>query len=245
MSYDPLLSIATAALEVFAAIWVLQSPGRKHILRTTAAILFFLAGYQFIEAILCTGLLPNAGSTLPRLAFIVVAWLPPTGLLLVAHLFPTRTGSVYRYAFAMYLFCLALVIAIALERTFASISVCMIVFARYTNPTPLFGLYGIFYQSGLLGMLLLSAYGVTVCDDRHQRLLLGQVLLGSLAFIFPALVTVAVIPIADQALPSIMCHFALFLALFLVRLVVIERKQAVNSDFASALPETLNASHAG
>lgn len=236
MDYNPLLSIGTATLEIGAAVWALRGPGRKPILRATAGILLFLAGYQLIEALLCTGILPLTGSLLPRLAFIVVAWLPPTGLLLVAHLYPTRTLTVYRFAYGMFLFCLALVVGIALERSFVTASVCLIVFARYTNPTPLYGLYGLFYQAGLMSMLLLSAYGVTVCDDRRQRLLLGQVLLGSLAFIFPSLVTIAVIPVADNALPSIMCRFALLLAVFLVRLVVIERRGALEPGIETPLP---------
>ncbi|MBM3151446.1 MAG: hypothetical protein FJZ96_04455 [Chloroflexi bacterium] len=240
--YNPILSIATATLEIAAAGWAFHGPGRKPVVRTAAAILLFLAGYQVVEAILCTGLLNDSGSLLPRLAFMVVAWLPPTGLLLVARLYPTQTRNIHRFAYAMYLFCLALVIGIAIEPTFVTASVCLVVFARYANPTPLYGLYGIFYQSGLMSMLLLSAYGVTVCDDRRQRLLLGQVLLGSIAFVFPALVTVAVIPVADQALPSIMCHYALLLALFLVRLIVIERKTSLEQRFGDQLPvETMQA----
>mgnify|MGYP001102408077 FL=1 len=224
MDYSPVLSYCTAALEICAAIWVWRGPGRKFILRTVSAILLFLAAYQVIEATLCTGLLNVSGSFLSRLAFITVAWLPPTGLLLVAHLYPSQGRSLHRFSSFMYLLCLGLVIGITLQPTFVTTSVCLVVFARYTNPTPLYGLYSIFYQLGLFSMLVLSSYGVTICDDRHQRLLLGQVLLGSLAFIFPSLVTVSVIPIADNALPSIMCHFALFLALFLVRLVLIERR---------------------
>jgi hypothetical protein len=136
----------------------------------------------------------------------------------------------------MYLFCAVLAAGIAIQKTFVSESVCMIVFAQYTNPTPLYRLYGIFYQSGLFSMLLLSAYGVTVCDDHRQRLLLGQVLLGSIAFIFPALVAVAVLPIAKDALPSIMCHFALLLALFLVRLLTIERRTALEPAAENPIP---------
>jgi hypothetical protein len=126
----------------------------------------------------------------------------------------------------MFTFCGLLVAIIAADKTFVTATVCEIVFARYTNPTPLYQTYGIFYQCGLMSMLLISAYGVTICNDDHQRLLLGQVLLGSIAFIFPALVSVAVIPMADNALPSIMCHFASLLALFLSRLIWLERRMA-------------------
>jgi len=224
MEYNPLLSVLTAAVEIGGAVWALNGPGRKPLIRTTASILLFLAGYQIVEAVFCTGLLPFTGSLLPRLAFIVVAWLPPMGLLLVAQLFPTSSRAPYWFAEFMFLCCAVLVGRIATSPGFVTESVCMVVFARYTNPTPLYQTYGLFYQTGLMSMLLLSAYGVTICDDRRQRLLLGQVQLGSLAFIIPALVTVSILPIAENALPSILCHFALLLALFLLRLVAIERK---------------------
>jgi hypothetical protein len=236
MDYSPLLSTATALFEIAAAVWVLRGYGRRPILRTTAGILLFLAGYQIIEALLCSGWLPVGGSVLPRLAFMVVAWLPPTGLLLVAQLYPSRSRILHHFAIAMYIFCLVLVTCIALQPSFVAASVCLIVFARYTNPTALYGFYGIFYQFGLMSMLALSAYGVTICDDPRQRRLLGQVLLGSLAFILPSLVTVSVIPVAENALPSILCHFALFMALFLVRLVVIERRWEQEPSCEDALP---------
>ncbi|MEW6092436.1 MAG: hypothetical protein AB1531_00580 [Chloroflexota bacterium] len=239
MDYNPILSLTTATLEIGAAVWAIRGPGRKPIVRTVAAILFFLAGYQIVEAVLCTGLLPLTGPLLPRLAFIVVAWLPPTGLLLVARLYPTQRRTLHWYAYGMYLFCAALVLGIATDSRFVSATVCEIVFARYTNPTALYQTYGLFYQSGLMAMLLLSAYGVTVCDDGRQRLLLGQVLLGSIAFIFPSLVTVAVIPVAEKALPSIMCHFALLLAAFLVRLAAIERKTSLVPELGDIPIETL------
>lgn len=224
MDYNPLLAIATATLEIGAGIWVLRGPGRKPIVHATAAILFLLAGYQVIEAVLCMGLLPLSDSFLGRLAFIVVTWLPPTGLLLLARLYPTQKPYLYWLTYGMYLFGAALVLGIATDPQFVTTSVCLIVFARYTNPTPLYHTYGVFYQSGLLAILVFSALGTISAENGRQRLLLGQLLLGSIAFIFPSLVTVSAFPIAEGALPSIMCHFALLLALFLIRLAAIERQ---------------------
>ncbi|HEY5270320.1 MAG TPA: hypothetical protein VII97_08285, partial [Anaerolineales bacterium] len=153
-----------------------------------------------------------------------------------------KTRTLYYFAYAMFTFCGVLVVSIAVDKVFVTATVCEIVFARYSNPTPLYQTYGIFYQSGLMSMLLLSAYGVTICKDDHQRLLLGQVLLGSIAFIFPALATVAVLPIADNALPSIMCRFAILLALFLIRLVSIERKWTLEPGMETPVPvETMQA----
>jgi hypothetical protein len=236
MDYNPILSIATATLEIGAGTWALRGPGRRPIVRAAAAILFLLAGYQIVEAVFCAGLLPAVSNFLPRLAFIVVAWLPPTGLLLAARLYPTKKRFLHLYAYGMYLFCAALVLGIATDERFVTFTVCEIVFARYTNPTALYQTYGLFYQSGLMGLLAITAWGVTVCDDRRQRLLLGQLMLGSMAFIFPSLVAVAVLPVAEKALPSIMCHFALLLAAFLARLVVVERKTVLESESETPIP---------
>lgn len=246
MDYNPILSIVTATLEIGAGTWALRGPGRRPIVRAAAAILFLLAGYQIVEAVFCTGLLTAVNSFLPRLAFIVVAWLPPTGLLLAARLYPGHKRALHWYAYGMYLFCAALVLGIATDPHFVTTSVCMIVFARYTNPTALYQTYGLFYQTGLMGLLAVSAWGVTISDDRRQRLLLGQLMLGSIAFIFPSLVTVAVVPVAENALPSIMCHFALLLAAFLVRLVVIERRSVFEPSTDTPLPvETMTTGAAG
>ena len=234
MNYNPILSIGTATLEVGAAIWALRGPGRRPLIHTVSAILFFLAGYQVIEAIFCTGS-PVTLGFLPKLAFIVVAWLPPTGLLLVARLYPTGKRALHYFAYAMYVFCGVLVAGIAVDKAFVTATVCEIVFATYTNPTPLYYTYGLFYQSGLMSMLFISAYGVTICKDDHQRLLLGQVLLGSIAFIFPALAAGSVLPIAANSLPSVMCHLALLLAIFLTRLVWIERKATVGENAGQVL----------
>lgn len=75
-----------------------------------------------------------------------------------------------------------------------------------------------------MSMLLLSAYGVINSKDDLQRKLLGQILLGSMAFIIPAMITVIVVPATNGALPSIMCHYALLLAIFISRLVYLEHK---------------------
>jgi hypothetical protein len=78
MQYSPVLAMVTAAFEIGAAVWVLRGPGRKAVLRTTAAILFFLAGYQVVEVAICS-LAPGYGF-LPRLAFTVVTCVGATSL---------------------------------------------------------------------------------------------------------------------------------------------------------------------
>ncbi|MCD4796739.1 MAG: hypothetical protein K8R49_06175 [Candidatus Cloacimonetes bacterium] len=222
MNYSPILSIITALFEISAAVWALMGAGRKKIIYTSSAILFLLAAYQILEVVICTEL--QSSIFFSRLAFIVIAWLPPAGILLIALLFPTKKKAVYWFTGLMFVFALLISIWLFIDKSFVTGSVCSIIFARYSNPMPQYIIYAGFYHLGMMGMLFLSAHGVMICKDQNQRLLLGQMLMGSLTFIVPSLITVIAVPPVRGALPSVMCHYALLLAIFITRLLYLERR---------------------
>ena len=224
MDYSPGLAIATALFEIAVAVWALRGPGIRSIIRTTAGILALLAAYQIIEVSICAN--SAAAGFLPRLAFIAVTWLPPLALLLIAKLQRPRSRMAYGNAYSMLAAAIGIVIWIALDRGFVSSSVCSVLFAHYTNPMPRFMVYSGFYWLGLLGMIVHSGYGVKTCQDPHRRRLLFQVFAGTLAFVLPSLVLSRYMPPAEGSLPSVMCHFTLICALFLTRLVYLERQPA-------------------
>jgi len=228
MDYSPGLAIATACFEISVAVWALRGPGERSIIRTTGAILLLLATYQIIEVSICSNV--SAAGFLPQLAFIAVTWLPPLGLVLIANLYRPRSRMLYRNAYSMLAVAIGIVVWIALDRGFVSVSVCTAVFARYTSAAPRFMLYSGFYWLGLLGMILFSGYGVKTCGDCHRRRLLFQVFVGTLAFVVPSLLASYFAPPARGALPSVMCHFALLFAIFLTRLVYLERQPAKEEE---------------
>jgi len=221
VAYSPALAAVTAAFEVGAAIWVLRGSGRRAVLRTAAGILVFLAGYQIVEVAICSAA-PGYGF-LPRLAFTVVTWLPPLGILLAALLLGERARPARLFAYGMFALAGAIIVWIAVDRSFATLSVCNAVYAKYENPMPRFLAYSSYYWLGLLGLVSLAAYGAFRSTDAHDRRLSRQLLAGSLAFLVPAVITSEFVPATQGALPSVMCHFAIVLAIFLVRLVYLER----------------------
>ena len=235
MSYSPILAIVTALFEVTVAVWALRGPGRKPIIRTTSAILLLLAAYQILEVFVCTQS-PTTGY-MPQMAFIVVTWLPPLGLLLIAQLSPSPSHINYVVSYFMLAVALSLVVWIALDDRFVSDSVCNVVYAKCSNPAPRFRIYAWFYWIGLFGMIVLSALGVRQTDDPGQQKLLKAVLLGSLGFIVPGVIVTNFVAPAQGALPSLLCHFALVLAVFLARLIAIERRRDQ--------PDALNTPHHG
>jgi len=225
MTYSPVLAIVTAIFEVSVGIWALRGPGRRPIIRTTIMILFLLAAYQIAEVLVCTHV--PTYRFMPQMAFIVVTWLPPLGLLLIAQLTGSQSTVNYAISYFMLAIALTVVIWIALDDRFVSDSVCNVLYAKYSSPMLRFQIYSLFYWLGLFGMIVSSALGVRSAADYQQRRLLECVLAGTLGFLIPAIVVTHFVAPAEGALPSIMCHFALVLAVFLARLIAIERRSSV------------------
>lgn len=222
MTYSPDLSIATAAFEIAAAVWALRSPGRPAILRTTALILVLLAGYQLIEVFVCA----NPSELLwARAAFADVIWLPALGCLLTVQLARPRRAFWARAANAGLLVAGAFTVWAFIDPDFVSRSVCQAVIASYTTPSSAYELYGAAYHLGLWGMVFGGVAAMAHIDRPVDRAHLADVVMGTAGFIIPALLTQVLVPEAIDAMPSVMCHYALVLGIFLTRLVARERRE--------------------
>lgn len=226
MGYSPTLAVGTAAFEIIAAGWAFalaraKGRGDRAVAFTTGVILFLLAGYQLTEVAICSDV--AAAGFLPRLAFIIVTWLPALGLLLIAQIRRPRSRALYGCAIGMLALSVGVVVWIALDPSFASASVCNAVYARYAHAQPRFQLYAIYYWVGLLGMILLSGHGMLASVEPRGRRLLAHVLTGTLGFILPSIAVSHFVPETRYALPSVLCHFALILAMMLARMLWVLR----------------------
>jgi len=220
-SYSPPLAIVTGVLEIAAGIFALTGPGRKSILRTVAAILFLLAGYQIAEVLVCAN--PDA-RVYSRLAYLVITWLPPFALRLTVALDGGR-GKVLR-AVALFTSAAAAVLCVWIlaDPGVITRSVCELVTARYFPATTFAVVYGLYYQSALLWIVFGSGLAMAATGDAASRKHLANLQLGVLGFMFPALAVRVLAGGSGDILPSVMCHFALILAASLVWLVCRERR---------------------
>ena len=234
VAYSPILAMATAAFEILVAAWALMGGGDRALLRTTSLILFLLAGYQITEIAICADV--GAAGFLPRLAFIDVTWLPALGLVLVGQIYRPCSRLLRGIGGGMLVAAAGIVLWILVDRAFASASVCSAVYARYTHAMPRFLAYSIYYWLGLFGMVSLSAFGALRTEGGRPRRLLTQVFAGTLGFIVPSFAVSWFVPAAARALPSVLCHFALILAVFLARMIWIERHSG-SEESASAIGE--------
>ncbi len=165
----------------------------------------------------------------------MVIWLPPLGILLVAQLRAARSRVFTGVAAGMFAAALGITVWILLDPGFASVSTCSVAFARYTSASSDLLAYGVFYWAGLFAMLVLSAWGAVRATSPLERRSLGLVFGGSAAFIVPSILVAQFVGPAKDALPSVMCHFALLLAVALVEVVRVERKRSTRRESTKAV----------
>lgn len=211
--YSPALSLLTAAIEVAAGVWALRSPGRRSVRWPIAALQFVLAGYQLAEVFICSN---PQDTLLARLAFVDVVWLPPIALTLLLTL--SKGGPLARTAVrGAWGAAAGLAVWMAVDQSFVVGTVCQAVLATYEHGTPFHHLFGGFYELALGGIVFGGAFAMARVDDAVDRAHIADLQVGVLGFMVPAMLTQIIWKDLDPSLPSIMCHYALFLAVMLMR----------------------------
>jgi len=226
-SYSPLLAIVTGLLEFAAAVFTLLSPGRRRILLPTGLLFLLLAGYQLAEVAVCAA---PENALFSRLAFFDITWLPPLGLLLMTRLVSPRPRGLALLPVPWFAAAAAIVVWIFAAGGGPEKSVCQMVIARYTTAPPFEIAYGIFFQSGIAVLLFGSTAALGGAADPVDRKHLAGLQAGTLGFLLPSLAVRIVFGDNEGLLPSVMCHFAIVLAVFLFLLVLRERKQGLSTQ---------------
>ncbi len=223
MKYMPIVAILTGLFEISFAIFFLPivKKSKKPNLNVLLMILFLLSSYQLLEAYNCSF---NNVPILVRLSFLFITWLPALGIYF-SYLSSPNKNIIFRIT--SYLF-----LALALYFSFwfmiygntAVIKVCKSFIAVYSNRFPMYKFYGAYYQIGLLFMVTFSVINITKEENYNNRLIIQDFILGSLLFIIPSLVITSLFSSYRGAIPSVMCHLALFLGIFIVKTLSREKK---------------------
>ncbi len=161
--YMPWLSLATAAFDISAAIWVLTGPGRRNIVRWTALLLFMLAGYQLAEVWVCA----NPDHLIrAQLAFCEIVWLPSISVgLLIQY-----NGGAPRWVRALlglsFVYCAGMCGWVLTHPDLFTGTICSTVLATFHHDVMAFQLaFGGFYEAGMFAMLLGAGAVMKYADD--------------------------------------------------------------------------------
>ena len=220
--YSPTLSLITAAFEIGAALWVLRGPGDLGFLRRVSTLLVVLAGYQLAEVFVCA----NPENLLyAKLAFCDIVWLPPLGLSLLAYYAEPVRPWVRHVVRGSFVYAGAMCVWVFVDPANITGTVCSTVLAMYKHDALAFHfVYGGFYEAGLLALIIAPSIIMKKLEDPRRRALMADLQLGVVGFVFPAFITQISVKSIDPAIPSLMCHYAIVLAIFLVVSVRRERR---------------------
>ncbi len=205
MKWNYTVSVITIILEIFFFVYSFKSDKKEK--TVSQIILFLLLSYQILEFFICMHLVPVV--LFSKIAFAVITWLPALGIVLIGSFIENYNrliGNVF-LGFALFF-----TLLIFFTKDFVQDAKCLYFWARYTNASFVYLFYSIYYEAGQIGMIFLSIYGLVKADNKLTRYSLGYILSGTVIFVlFSILMTIAFKP-AFGSLPSIMCHFAIFLA---------------------------------
>ena len=226
--YFPWLGLLTAIFEITAAIWAIRISGRKSVRVLSASLLILLAVYQLLEVVICakaSKIILDDPRTLflSRLAFIDVTWLPPLSLMLLSRIASPSPRWLKIYARITLMLAAIMSFWILVDYRFITGTICRFMYAAYSYVEPWFHIYGAFYEITQFSLIFVAIICMVRADNILVRRQIGAVLTGALLYILPAFFLGAIRPeIVDTALPSILCHFALIFAGFLVWMLRLE-----------------------
>ena len=105
-------------------------------------------------------------------------------------------------------------------------TVCSLLIATYDQGPSFQLLYGALYEVGLFSTVFGGIIMLVRMEDPVAKAHVADLVMGTLAFMLPAFITQMMLRQVDPSMPSLMCHYALFMALMLWRTVVRERTVA-------------------
>jgi len=212
--FSPAVMVATLVLELLLAVFVFVRHHTTRFGKVAGLVLILLATFQFAEYRICMG---ESGSALwSRIGFVAITLLPLSGLYLVSlvsnkpHFL--KLGYVTATGFILYFIVVPKAITGA---------ICGGNYVIFNTSNDLYRLYGFYYLGFLLLGIWESIEAISSLKGRAtSRTALRWLIVGYLSFMGPVGILYILVPSTRNALASIMCGFAVALAVILAFKVV-------------------------
>lgn len=210
-NWNGIASLFIACVELVLLINVLIFADKNRLSRLAAAIILLLMIYQALEFLMCS--LGFDSSFTAFLAFADISFLPPLGLFLVLTLFNYRSGLLK----LIFLPAVAFAVYYGFIIDHFSVTTCTVFYAVYNYPQG--DLYGLFYYSPIIITMIMLARGIPQTGP-HKIKHLSKILLGAYIIISLPVIAAFILAYAGNmslvhSIVSVMCKFALLLALAL------------------------------
>ncbi len=215
--FSPPVMIVTFAIEIACAVYVLWRYKLNSITRLAALVLVGLATFQLAEYNVCEGAWGVDSLTWAKIGYVAITLLPPLGLHLATRLAgekrPVLLGLSYGAALAFSVFFLFSGYGLQTQQ-------CLGNYVIFTTAPWAVAPYAMYYYGLLLVAVGYAWKAGKVMKSKAKRGALYALAAGYLAFIVPTTLVNIVDPSTIAGIPSIMCGFAVLLALALTFIVL-------------------------
>lgn len=209
--------LATFIIEIACALYVLFRYKLTPVSRLGVAILVGLAVFQLAEFNVCEGAWGVDSLTWARIGYVAITLLPPLGLHLAAKLAgdkqPWLIGAAYLSA-AVFV-CIFLFVGHGMQSQQCLGNYVIFKIAPWATK-----IYGLYYYGWLLVAIAYAWRKVQSSGSAAIKKALYGLIIGYLAFIVPTTLANIVDHSTIAGIPSIMCGFAVILAILLTGIVL-------------------------
>jgi hypothetical protein len=215
--FSPPIMLATFIIEIVFAIYVIARYKLTLISRLAVAILLGLAIFQLAEYNVCETAWGVDSLTWARIGYVAITFLPPLGLHLATRLAgqkqPLLVGLAYLTGIAFALFFLFSGYGMTGQE-------CLGNYVIFSIAPWAVKLYAAYYYGFLAMSVIYSWKASKGVKSESKKQALIALAIGYLAFIIPTTAANIIDPSTTAGIPSIMCGFAVILAIVLTLVVV-------------------------
>jgi hypothetical protein len=207
--------VATMVIEVALALYTLWRYKLSVAVRLIVALLICLATFQLAEFYVCTGYVGHQIGW-SRFGFVAISFLPPLGL----HLAHVLAGKAKRKLVGTAYITMVAFIAFFLTSNAFTGHQCTGNYVIFQFTAKVTGVYSLYYFGWILAGLGLGVKWAKQLKAKgaefyKQFQAVRGLIAGYLIFLVPSALTMIIKPSTDRGIPSILCGFAILLALTL------------------------------
>lgn len=209
--FSPEVMLATFLIEIILAVYTFVRYRLNIVGRLSVAMLVLLAVFQAAEYNVCGGQFIEP-MWAARIGFVAITLLPPLGVHLAYAIVGSKKRPWLRPAYGA---AAGFVLLFLFAGQSLAEHVCQGNYVIFSLVPGSEWLYTIYYYGLLAVTIWVCAKFIEVSKQQNIRRALGGLIIGYLAFIVPTTAANVIDAMTIEGIPSIMCGFAVLLALML------------------------------
>ncbi len=209
--FSPLVMITTFGIEIILLLYVAVRYGFNNVTRVVMATMLCLAVFQLAEYNVCEGSWGLDSLTWAKLGYVAITMLPPLGI----HLACQIAGTKRPIAVASYLCAVIFIVFFILVGNGIGSQACLGNYVIFEVSPNWSNWYALYYYGWIIASIVFCLKQIKKSIDEHQSRALKFLIAGNLSFLLPTTIVNTIDPSTIRGIPSIMCGFAVILAVVL------------------------------